>query len=1628
MLQVDDPDPVVSIPIVVHGYIVWFFDDSPSHLAPWPHPQAHYSTSLHGVPGHRLWLTPTPPLPTTIVAWFCPSCGRPQLPSAAILDPTPSLRLPNAVCLHPSPGTSHLTASIAHRSYVRPPGSPLLQGVPSAPVRPGTPCFHPDHSLLLPSPPWARHLLSLDLSPLNLRRHAGLVFLSWNIGGVASQVDFVVHTLLALEVDVFAFQEVWTFEPLLQAMPTLYACHISSAEGCGTGFVLGWRRSLQHPATPPRIEHDAADLLVSSVRHHTLGFLLLASVHVHPDLDYKSRRAILINLTTLATYLRAALELVGGDFNMSRTCTRHPLAAACRGDGCMLRFRPAFPADTPTHYSSSGGVPKATCIDHVFTKGARSITDADVLPSPTPHKPLLVSVEPLEGLADIRSWRMVRWRHSPPGTLPRLAALIDLLWGWLASYPVGPKAFHQSLWAAARHLIPHPRPVDHVLRDLRRRSAPRTDAELADLREFVAATAARHGVERPDEVLRSTTITGATKGALCRPSNPLRPYSGIQPDLGCELPTATARLQEVHDQASATTRHRGHTPDLDFLTATYDPSKWDPYFDPIAHLPAGLLGDLLAAGVDPRDRPRRGLFSRQVAEGPVLRPDRIWRSVTSPGSLFAGLDQCPQALLHHLRHGGVQGVQRHLQLVDAGADSLSLDSVMMGIDKNKPFPHLFKAHRPVTLTSPLTRAESRAARDMLVPSLEVSGTLPPNAFAYRSDIRPAFLALALRATVFSSLERHGSAAITDWDSADAFLRQQREDCTHLHSILQLPWDFGPWAVKYYGRLRIHPLTADGFAPPYVTEEGWNQGDNPSGDTYQVGELVVSGSLPHFPDVHVPPCPGGVPVSNLSYSDDRRLVRPTLPSLVALTRLCTRATVAKGGLVHMDKLRFFALQITDSGLDQVTSTVPYYLTPTSQATPQIVGIPLSHALKPPNAYADLAKQVTRMRRRIETLPTTTVLALRSLWAFILSQLDYIASGVAVPPEQIEDLSIQSRAYYRHVLGLPCWTSRALLALPPSSGGPGCPHLPLRSACHLLVTYTQATCSRSLLAHRSARYLAEIDLPGSDARPLLAAAQQLSVEVSLLPDPAISAMPIHTDADPSVLHKCPSLVLSTDASLRRCDGGGGIVFYAPDQGVILRAWYGIRMWVTPAGAEWLAHLVGLYLLNGWSGHLTTALDSTSALLRAHTRFPPKLTVLELLWRRLSPTLLRLRSHTELWVPAQHDSHATHLLAILNRESHQLAARGAAAPTPWAVPLPHLLPDPLVLHYRGSMLVEPQLGLDAAYDATTTSAYFSGRRAHLLRPDGTIFHELLEADDIPTRAIKRALAYRVLEWQPPPEPNIPMECHFCGAAEHQLWRHVRSRCPAAFLHLRRAQALLLHATTPTPAATVTGDGHLLDGQGRPVLSCTWDSHFTSEDAGMGDVLTLSGLWYASPDGGGAFLTAATRRRITKDVVSALAQPVLTPSDLLALWATLPYPHRTPDQPPPQPPTVSVLDHQSYLPWDYSLVTAYLVRGLPSWQVRCAAQLNISLPVEPQWHHGAPVLLIVAPPAALYWALALLAQAGVPPLWAGVALLTAVPPGDSTLALPQLMTPYACGTLWVYTTAGVSHRWALAPAAATQ
>ena len=60
----------------------------------------------------------------------------------------------------------------------------------------------------------------------------------------------------------------------------------------------------------------------------------------------------------------------------------------------------------------------------------------------------------------------------------------------------------------------------------------------------------------------------------------------------------------------------------------------------------------------------------------------------------------------------------------------------------------------------------------------------------------------------------------------------------------------------------------------------------------------------------------------------------------------------------------------------------------------------------------------------------------------------------------------------------------------------------------------------------------------------------------------------------------------------------------------------------------------------------------------------------------------------------------------------------------------------------------------------------------------------------------------------------------------------------------------------------------------------------------------------------------------------------------------------------------------------------------------------------------LTISPPKTLFWALALLAESDGQPPGAGVALLTAVPPGDHALTLPLPLQPFAPGQLWLYAT----------------
>ena len=126
----------------------------------------------------------------------------------------------------------------------------------------------------------------------------------------------------------------------------------------------------------------------------------------------------------------------------------------------------------------------------------------------------------------------------------------------------------------------------------------------------------------------------------------------------------------------------------------------------------------------------------------------------------------------------------------------------------------------------------------------------------------------------------------------------------------------------------------------------------------------------------------------------------------------------------------------------------------------------------------------------------------------------------------------------------------------------------------------------------------------------------------------------------------------------------------------------------------------------------LDAAATLFRAFTVSPPRYTVLEVIWRALTPTFLRPRPLHEVWSPAQHDTHATHLMAHLNA-THPLVNTGAHRPQAWAAPLSALLDARVLLYHRGALMLDPHYGLDAAYDMATADKHYTGPLGSLLRP---------------------------------------------------------------------------------------------------------------------------------------------------------------------------------------------------------------------------------------------------------------------------------------------------------------------------
>ena len=120
-------------------------------------------------------------------------------------------------------------------------------------------------------------------------------------------------------------------------------------------------------------------------------------------------------------------------------------------------------------------------------------------------------------------------------------------------------------------------------------------------------------------------------------------------------------------------------------------------------------------------------------------------------------------------------------------------SLQYGLYKGQDKPkHLLKSHRTVTVSSPFRGIVASGARKKLVKTMEGSGHLSPEVFAYRAELQVATVALVVRAGAEQSLVLHGTVALGDGDESDAlFQGPQRGDIFLGEEVC---WHVGLWAV------------------------------------------------------------------------------------------------------------------------------------------------------------------------------------------------------------------------------------------------------------------------------------------------------------------------------------------------------------------------------------------------------------------------------------------------------------------------------------------------------------------------------------------------------------------------------------------------------------------------------------------------------------------------------------------------------------------------------------------------------------------------------------------------------------------------------------------------------------------
>ena len=594
----------------------------------------------------------------------------------------------------------------------------------------------------------------------------------------------------------------------------------------------------------------------------------------------------------------------------------------------------------------------------------------------------------------------------------------------------------------AEQYIPRPHQLSATLR-LRRSPPPWTAADLSAFLDEAQAVADERMARQRAAELGSTTVNGFTRASMRLPCARLEPYKDIRPRPEMRLTERQQRLEEITAQAHYETQYRFISVDPELYQVAQQPSPWgDVGF--ALNLPLPVLLSLLKAGYDPASEADRRAYSPARAPAPLLSIPELAAYTDRGGSSSASLENLPARTTRRGNGGILLGEYSVLVQTDAGVDSLVLDAVQLGIFQHKGPRHLYGSYRPVTMESAIVRDWTGIGRGGLTESLEVTAAYSPDVYSYRTAVLPQFLLLICRAGAVAAFQSRGEFWDGDWDESDTFLMEPRSACSPLMQTLPDVWDFGGWADRVYSRLRIHPVTSEGLAPPFLTGEGRNPGDSFAGEGFQATQCVINSCLTRQPHGLTVPnafdlCALPLPCDRVMFVDDRHFLGSSLPAVRSAAAACAFLSTRVGRIVNPSKLQFHGVRLMAGSLHPVRTQVPFSDQPSSVQPPAPLKIPLLHDL-PMTAKISMLLKLVRSVSAAALRPNHhAILQLRALHVHVLTACDYVWRGVHFPRLQLAAIQASVDKHYRRVYAQSCWAPRRFLCQPILAGAPQSPDL-------------------------------------------------------------------------------------------------------------------------------------------------------------------------------------------------------------------------------------------------------------------------------------------------------------------------------------------------------------------------------------------------------------------------------------------------------------------------------------------------------------------------------------------------------------------------------------------------------------